>query len=147
MFRFFFELLYINYYWVLRIVNCTCKANGSFIQANTVLQSLRLFLEKRNSHFTPEIMYGLKIRFVFPKKSKIFSGVAWEFGVVYDNLYALILMCVITLMTGYFRFINENPLLRAELLNTALFNRIILFKNFYIPNGYSHWKCCFNAFM
>ena len=52
-----------------------------------------------------------------------------------------------TLITGYFRFKNKNPRLRAELLNTALLNKTILFRNFYIPNGYSHWKCCFNAFM
>ena len=43
-----------------------------------------------------------------------------------------------TLMTGHFCFTNKNPRLRAELLNTALFNKIILFRNFYIQKGYSH---------
>ena len=43
-----------------------------------------------------------------------------------------------TLMTRYFRFLNKNLRLRAYLLNTELFNKIILFRNFYIPNGYSH---------
>ena len=37
-------------------------------------------------------------------------------------------------MTEYFRFTNKNHRLQAELLNTALFNKIILSRNFYIPN-------------